>query len=131
MIRAAIAVIVGYIVWSAIWVGANAALFSGAAEAVSKQEPVTQMPVLLGLLVTSVICSLVAGAVCGGIKPSVSAAAVLGALLLLTGIGVQSSLWNLMPLWYHAAFLLLLIPVTMQAARLASPRRLPARVPTA
>ena len=125
MIRAAIAVIIGYSLWTVIWIGANAAFFAGAAQAASRNEPITQVPVLLGMLATSLICSLAGGAICGRIKPSTPAAAVLGTLLLLTGIAVQSGLWNLMPLWYHAAFLVALIPVTIGAAKLAgrSPRR--------
>jgi hypothetical protein len=125
MLRATIAVIVGYSLWTVIWVGANAAFFAAAAQAASKTEPITQIPVLLGMLMTSIICSLAAGAACGRIKASTPAAAVLGTLLLLTGIAVQSGLWNLMPMWYHAAFLVALIPVTIGAAKLAgrSPRR--------
>lgn len=125
MVRAAIAVIVGYSLWTVIWVGANALFFASAAQAASKNETVTQVPILLGMLMTSIICSLAAGAACGSIKASMPAATALGTLLLLTGIAVQSSVWNLMPLWYHAAFLVLLVPVTTGAAKLTgrSPSR--------
>lgn len=119
MLRAAIAVIVGYCLWTAIWLGANAAFFGSAAQAASKNEPITHVPALLGMLATSVVCSLAAGAVCGRIKASRSAAAALSVLLLLTGIAVQSGQWNLMPLWYHVPFLVLLVPMTLGAAALA------------
>ncbi len=43
---------------------------------------------------------------------------VTAVLLLLTGIGVQSTVWHLMPLWYHATFLVLIVPVCVLAGRL-------------
>ncbi len=46
-------------------------------------------------------------------------AITLGVLLLLTGIGVQASVRDLMPVWYHVVFLALLIPATIIAAKLA------------
>ena len=43
---------------------------------------------------------------------------VTAVLLLLTGIAVQSTMWHLMPLWYHATFLVLIVPVCLLAGRL-------------
>lgn len=48
-----------------------------------------------------------------------SAAIVTSVLLLLTGIGVQASVWTQMPVWYHLSFLVLVAPVTLAGARLA------------
>jgi hypothetical protein len=40
-------------------------------------------------------------------------------LLLATGLGVQSSAWSQLPVWYHLAFLALLIPGCLGGMRLA------------
>jgi len=124
MLRAIIAVIVGYALWSVVWVVGNAVLFARAAEAVGRGEAFLEPGPLAGALVLSVACSLLAGAACGKIAGARTrpAALVLGGLLLLTGIGVQASIWNLEPLWYHAAFLVLLGPVTVLAAVIAAGR---------
>ena len=45
-------------------------------------------------------------------------AAVLAALLLATGIPVQLSVWNDLPVWYNLAFLILLVPETVFGASL-------------
>jgi len=43
---------------------------------------------------------------------------VLAVLLLATGVGVQASVWILMPVWYHLGFLGLLVPGCLLRARL-------------
>jgi hypothetical protein len=45
---------------------------------------------------------------------------VMGTLLLATGIAVQASVWNLMPVWYHVPFLVLVVPACILGARLVS-----------
>jgi hypothetical protein len=50
-------------------------------------------------------------------------AVALGVLLLATGVLVQLKLWYLIPLWYHLAFLLVLIPMTLLGARLRAGSR--------
>ena len=113
-------VVAGYVVWTAIWLGGNATLFSAAAEQSAAGEPVTAIGTLAGVLLLSIVCSLVAGMVAGWLGKQNGAQAVLitGVLLVLTGIGVQASVWSLMPVWYHLSFLLLILPVAMLGARL-------------
>tara|TARA_R110002072_G_scaffold136124_2_gene278142 strand:- start:110710 stop:111087 length:378 start_codon:yes stop_codon:yes gene_type:complete len=113
-------VVAGYVVWTAIWLGGNATLFSAAAEQSAAGEAVTAIGTLAGVLLLSIVCSLVAGMVAGWLGKQNAAQAVLitGVLLVLTGIGVQASVWSLMPVWYHLSFLLLILPVAMLGARL-------------
>ncbi len=68
--------------------------------------------VLLALLVLSVIASVASGYLTTVIAqdPSITPGLILGVILLIVGILVQRSAWNLMPLWYHLVFLGLLIP---------------------
>lgn len=117
MLKAIIAVIAGYAVWTVIWLGGNAVLFTDAAEVVAAGQPYTAAGPLLGAVVLSVVCSLAAGYVCAFLargRPLM----ILAVLLLLTGIGVQAGVWSLMPLWYHLVFLGLVVPVTMAGGRL-------------
>ncbi len=125
MVRAILGVIVGYVVWTAVWLGGNAALFAGAQEAVARGEAIAGAWPLLGVLGLSVVCSVIAGVVCAKVSASrgLAPAIVLAVLLLLTGIGVQASIWKLEPVWYHAAFLVLLLPVTLAAATVGTGRR--------
>lgn len=121
MLRAVLGVIVGYAIWSILWITGNGLVFKEVAEVVRRGEPYMKTGPYVGVLVLSVLCSLAAGAVCAVIagKKATSAAIVTGVLLLLTGIGVQASVWTLMPVWYHLTFLVLLVPVTLVGARLA------------
>lgn len=118
MVRAVLGVIVGYALWSGLWLGGNQVLFQAAAKSVAGGLAITDAATLLGLLALSLACSLVGGAACGGLAKAraIPAAAVLGALLLATGIAVQASAWKLMPTWYHASFLVLLVPLTLAGA---------------
>lgn len=121
MLRAILAVIAAYAVWTIIWLTGNALFFSDAAEVVGRGEPYTKPGPLGAVLALSVVCSLAAGimaALVGG-KRARTAAIVTAALLLLTGVAVQAGVWKLMPLWYHLSFLIMLVPITLLGARLA------------
>ena len=63
----------------------------------------------------SIIASLTAGFVCVKLANDKSwkFVTVLALLLLATGIPVQLSAGAALPVWYNAAFLFLLIPVTL------------------
>jgi hypothetical protein len=83
---------------------------------------------LLIYLVLSVLASLAAGALTGKIAATAKmvCVAVLAACLLATGVPVQLSAWNDLPVWYNLVFLVLLVPVTLLGGRLAcgnAPRR--------
>jgi len=41
-----------------------------------------------------------------------------GAALLVVGIAVQASVWETIPLWWHIAFLVMLIPMCLAGVRL-------------
>jgi len=125
MLRAILGVIVGYAVWSGLWLAANQVAFAEAAEAVAGGEPLTETSPLLAILALSVVCSILAGLVAAKLAGGKARAAVLvtGFLLLATGIFVQTGAWSLMPTWYHVAFLALLIPVTLLGGKLGGAAR--------
>ena len=130
MVRIILGVIVGFIVWSILWVGSDA-IFSWISpdwgktsaefrEAAANNTPYTlSSTVLLALLVKSFIVSIISGFITALIaRENTKSTLILGILLLLFGIFVQASHWNYMPLWYHIPFLILLIPMTILGGRL-------------
>ncbi|GJM44217.1 MAG: hypothetical protein DHS20C21_10590 [Gemmatimonadota bacterium] len=124
MKRAVIAVVVGYLLWTAVWLGGNALLFGELAAAVQAGERHDVAGPLVGVLALSVACSLLAGIAAARLATGAARSALLtlGVLLLLTGIGVQAGVWSLMPVWYHLLFLALLIPGVLVGGRLAGSR---------
>lgn len=118
--RATLAVIVGYAVWTALWLGGNAIFMNDTAETVGNGTPFTDTGPLLGAIGLSVLCSLAAGATTASIALHArrSSVTVLAIALLATGIFVQASVWTLMPTWYHVVFLALLVPFVLLGAKL-------------
>ena len=131
MIRTILAVIVGFCVWSILWVGGNE-LFKilspgwyGASEdafmkAMANKEPMTADSIILLIhLGLSVIVSFISGyitaLVAGENKRSPLS---LGVVLLMVGVLVEAAYWSYIPVWYHLVFLVLLIPVTVAGGRL-------------
>lgn len=131
MIRTILAVIVGFCVWSILWIGGNELLMAlspgwyAASElafmkAVANKEPFTaDSTILLIHLVLSVIVSFVSGYVAALVAGENKRSTLwLGILLLLVGIMVEVAYWNYIPIWYHLVFLVLLIPVTIGGGKL-------------
>jgi hypothetical protein len=118
-------VIIGFILWSVLWLSLNQLLLVLGIMSPAVTEPLTNATPLLVLLVGSVLISLISGYVAARIAGLAWAlpAVALGVLLLATGVFVQLKLWYLIPLWYHLAFLLLLIPMTLLGARLRAGSR--------
>jgi hypothetical protein len=130
MLRIILAIIVGFIVWSILWVGSDAifsaispdwgktsADFRAAAE--NKTPFTLESSVLIILLIKSFIVSIISGFTTALIARENSKSTFgLGVLLLVFGIFIQSAYWNYMPLWYHIPFLLMLIPMTILGGKL-------------
>lgn len=121
MTRRILAVAAGFVIWSALWFAANAGL--GASGMLPPPgEPIKEPSALALLLLASILASLAAGFSASWLAraPGHTVALWLGVLLLGVGLLVQAQYWHLMPVWYHAAFLLLLIPVCLLGSRLRS-----------
>ena len=112
-------VIVGFIVWTVLWLGGNAllaAISPGLAFVEGKE--ITGSALVVGL-VRSIVASLLSGFAAVLISKEIGKTTLyLGILLLLVGIFFQYMAWNLMPVWYHFLFLFLLIPVTIFGGKL-------------
>lgn len=133
MLRIILGAIVGFVVWSILWVGSDAVLslispdWWGKTSADFRTAVASQTPyalssvILICLLVRSVICSLISGFAAALIaRENFKSTLLLGVLLLLFGIFIQAVYWNYMPLWYHIPFLLLLIPMSFLGGKLRS-----------
>lgn len=115
MIRNIFAVLAGSAAWTVLWLGMNAALRSASLLPADATKRIDAAPPLLIMLVGSVVFSVVAGYTTAAVATGASytPVLVLCALQLATGIFFQAQAWQLMPLWYHVPFLLLLIPATL------------------
>ena len=121
--RAAVAVLVGFGIWTVLWLGgasAVGALFPEEMQAYTDGQGLHATAPLATILALSIVASLAAGASAASVarQRAFGASFALGVLLLLVGLGVQVSAWDAMPVWYHVAFLVLLLPVTLSGARL-------------
>jgi len=130
MIRTILAVIVGFCVWSILWVGGNqlfmilspgwyAASEEAFIKAVTNKEPFTaDSTILLIHLVLSVVVSFISGYIAALVaRENKRSTLWLGVVLLLVGIMVEVAYWNYIPIWYHLLFLILLVPVTVAGGR--------------
>jgi hypothetical protein len=113
--RSIAALVSGYVLWTVLWLGGNAGLRAAGTLPGDLTRPVLAPMPLFALLVLSVVCSLSSGYVAGAVlrSSSIRTVALLGVLLFATGCFVQSTVWHLMPLWYHLVFLGMVIPVTL------------------
>ncbi len=124
MTRAVIGVVVGYVVWTALWLAGGAVIAAVFPEASPEGGPYAGVVPLTTTLGLSVSCSLAGGAVAALIARDRWRGAVvaLGIALLLTGIGVQAAAWSAMPIWFHLAFLVMLLPMTVVGGALLKMR---------
>lgn len=133
MVRIILGVIVGFIVWSIVWVGSEALLASLSPEWLGKHSLDAQKALAAGIplesandagiaiinlirsFVTSILGGYMAALVAGEYKRSTMA---LGIILLIVGVLVEYMFWNLAPAWYHVLFVLGLIPMTILGGRI-------------
>jgi len=120
MVRRIIGIIVGYAIWSGLWLAGNAILFKEVGAVVQRGQPYMNAGPYFGILVLSVVCSLAAGLSTAAIakKKQIHSVLIMAVLLLVTGIAVQAGVWPLMPVGYHLTFLALLVPVSLAGGNL-------------
>ena len=122
MLKNVIGVVVGFLVWSVLWIGSEFVV-TAVAPSLSPGEDLSNITTnyLLFKLILSVVFSVVSGYLTATVSgESARSPKVLGILLLVVGIGVQASIWTLLPVWYHISFLVLLFPATAFGGRARS-----------
>lgn len=131
MVRVILGVIVGFIVWSILWLGSDQLLINLSRQWYGKHQYAFEDAMLNGAaftpentillmhLVRAVLISLMSGFIAAFIAgENRKSPLALGILLFLFGLMVEIMAWNYLPIWYHAVFLLLLVPVTLIGGRL-------------
>lgn len=131
MVKIILAVIGGFVAWSILWIGSDQVLQSispdwygahqiGFDKAMfNKSEFTPDSTILLMHIARSIIFSIIAGYLAALIAgENARSPLILGILLLLFGLMVQFMAWNYLPMWYHAIFLLLLLPMTVLGGKL-------------
>ena len=123
--RAIVAVAAGAAVWAVLWVGGTQAAQAAFPSVLASGQPVTHTGALLGLILYSVLLSLLAGYVTAAVvgKDPMPALWGLATLQLALGIAFEVSAWNLTPLWYHVVFLAFVVPATVYGGLLRVRRR--------
>ena len=118
--RIILGVVVGFVVWSVLWVGSSslmAVAWSDYANAMVTMKFGSGM--LLIALIRSFVFSIIGGFIAVLLSKEVSKTTIgLGVLLLLFGIFVQALNWQHFPIWYHIIFLGTLIPLTILGGKL-------------
>jgi len=122
MIKNILSAVAGYATWTVIFLGGSGAIrsmFSGVHDGVGNTSDVVALSCYLGL---SMLASFLAGYITGRLAdaPRIRWVYVLVVLLLGTGIPVQLSAWDTLPVWYNVAFLVLLAPLTVWGGRRGS-----------
>jgi hypothetical protein len=121
--RAALAVFVGFAVWSILWVGGNQALAAALPEHFAEDGSTAHAGLLVGILGMSVLWSVLSGWLTASVGRATGPRLplILGVVLLAVGLAVQIGYWDVMPVWYHLAFLALLVPGCLVGGRLRAP----------
>ena len=128
MKRSILSVLAGFAVWTVLWLASNAAIAAAVPSAFGEDGSTDSAGILVLFLAFSVVFSIVGGYVCVTLareKPR-QLALILGVVLLAVGIFVQIQFWDVMPLWYHLLFLVLLIPGVLIGAAMRRGRAVPA-----
>ncbi|NNF59038.1 MAG: hypothetical protein HKN04_12460 [Rhodothermaceae bacterium] len=124
MARNILAVVAGFVAWTVVFLGLAAVIRALFPDAYGPDGAVIEALPLLLVLVGSFIASVIAGYATARLATSDEARYVLvqAFLLLVVGLFVEISSWELTPAWYHIVFLLSLVPLTLVGGRLGGAR---------
>ncbi len=131
MVRIIIGVIVGFILWSILWVGSEKVLSAiwpewyGAhqiafeAVVANGGTYMAETTILLMNIVRGSIISVISGFLAALIaRENKRSPLILGFLLVAFGLLIVIMTWSYIPIWYHVIFTALLIPMTILGGRL-------------
>lgn len=122
MVKIILGVIAGFVVWSILWVAADAVLrtISTTYDESAKTMNFTSTLLIVPLVLTAIV-SIISGFIAAFIaKENQKSPLILGVILLIVGIFVQMGYWEQIPLWYHLTFWILLVPMTILGGKLKS-----------
>ena len=131
MKRSILALAVGLLSWFLVATVANWVVRLGVpGYATSEPSMLFTLPMLAARLVAGACASLAAGLVAARLAPGHPRIPLaLGGLLLLLFLPVHYGLWSKFPVWYHAVFLLSLVPLVWAGARMTRQAGAASRLP--
>jgi hypothetical protein len=118
MIRRIVAVVLGLVTWMVVATVCDR-LLRAAWDAYAAAVPVFafSLPMLFARLGEGALATISGGFVVAAVtRKSRGAALAMGVVLLLFFVPTHAMLWQRFPAWYHALFLLSLVPLTMLAS---------------
>ena len=120
MTRLILGAVGGFLAWSVLWLVGGQLIRQLSPGSFREDMGTDSAAVLLAILILSIACSLTAGYLAALLAPrqAMAAATALAVVNLAVGLGVQISSWSLLPVWYHLAFLVLLVPGILAGASL-------------
>lgn len=123
MIRNVLSALAGYAVWTIIFLGGSAGIQAGMPAVHDADGYTSNVTALVLYLAVSFVASLAGGNLTGRIARGnrMMWVGVLAFLLVATGIPVQLSAWDLLPVWYNLVFLAALAPLTLLGGRASAP----------
>jgi hypothetical protein len=121
MVRIIAAIACGFVAWFVVATIGNLVIRLSWPDYVAVEAAMTfTLPMMLARLLLGAVASLAAGALAAWIaRGNVKAVVSVGVLLTLLFIPIHYNLWDKFPLWYHAAFLISLFPLTLAGAYLS------------
>ena len=110
MLRSVCSVIGGFALWTALWLGGNAAAQAAMPDAFHEDGSTDQVAMLCAILAFSIICSIIAGYLTGIVakRGAMTHGVILGINQPAVGSCVQAQYRDKMPIWYHLRFLAML-----------------------
>jgi len=123
--RNIVSVVVGFVLWTALWLSSGMVVTKVMPEAAPVEgQRVESVGALLVFIVLSVVFSVLSGFVAVKIAPAAARKAgwILAVVLFAVGAAVEIAGWATTPAWYHIVFLVLLIPSVVVGARLGAPK---------
>ena len=120
MLRSILAVIAGSVVWMITALGTDSVLMALAPAWFDGNGRVESVPVLLFMAFYSLLFSVLGGYVTALLarRREVLHAFILGLLQLAMGIAATVKFYDTAPFWYHALFLVLLVPANVLGGQL-------------
>jgi hypothetical protein len=120
--RKIIGVVGGLIAWIVVATILNWLMRLGWPGYAEAEKPMAfTLPMLAGRLVAGALSSVAAGVAFARIAKGGSASIALGVVLLAVFLPIHFGLWDKFPVWYHAVFLISLLPLAVLGARVAAP----------
>ncbi len=120
MFRSIASVVVGFVVWSSLWVAGPLVVIAVAPEQFDDKNVTGNNVILAGFVIMSVVISIISGFITAliGKQSAMKLAWILGIVLLVVGIPIEIIGWDRAPAWYHLTFLALLVPGVLVGAAL-------------